>query len=104
MVDLRYPWPTLADPFRRRTHSLRAHHRPGSVRFTWNARGALFQLLTAMPDRRGAELASAMTLVQKHGRALPRIDRLSPAARLQWEEENVRACLNAAREAGFAAA
>lgn len=57
-----------------------------------------------MPDRRGEELALAMALVQKHARPLPRIDSLNPASRLQWEEENVRACLHAAREAGFAAA
>ena len=53
-VNPRYPSPTLADAFRGRAHSLRDRHQPGSVRFTWNARGALYQLLTALPERRGA--------------------------------------------------
>ena len=52
-VDLRHPSPTLADAFRHRTHSLIDRHRPGAVHFTWNARGALYQLLTALPRRRG---------------------------------------------------
>jgi perosamine synthetase len=55
-VDPRHPSPTFADPFRRRAHSLRDHHRPGSVHFTWNARGALFQLFAAMPRRSGTTI------------------------------------------------
>jgi hypothetical protein len=51
-----------------------------------------------MPERPGRDLGAAMSLVAKHARAIPRLDGLAPAARLQWEEENVRACLHAARE------
>lgn len=52
-MDPRYPAPAFADLFRPRAQRLRDHHRPGRVRFTWNARGALFQLLAAMPRRDG---------------------------------------------------
>lgn len=52
-----------------------------------------------MPDRRGADLAAMLSLVSQHAMELPGVDGLSPAARRDWEEENVRACLHAAREA-----
>jgi sugar phosphate isomerase/epimerase len=51
-----------------------------------------------MHDRPGRDLASAMALVAKYARPIPKLDGLAQAARLQWEEENVRACLHAARE------
>lgn len=54
MLDPRHPSATFADLFRVPTHDLVDHHHPGQVRFTWNARGALFQLLNAKPDRSGA--------------------------------------------------
>jgi sugar phosphate isomerase/epimerase len=50
-----------------------------------------------MPELPGADLARTMELVRSKGRKLPRIDPLTPAARVEWEEENVRACLHAAR-------
>jgi dTDP-4-amino-4,6-dideoxygalactose transaminase len=49
----RHPAPAYQDLFRHRAHSLHDHHRPGAVHFTWNARGALFQLLTTLPARTG---------------------------------------------------
>jgi len=55
-VNPRHPSPTFSDAFRRSTHRLRDHHRPGRARFTWNARGAIFQLLTSMAPRSRATI------------------------------------------------
>lgn len=52
-MNPKYPSAEFADLFRRRLHRLSDHHRPGNARFTWNGRAALFQLLSALPKRRG---------------------------------------------------
>jgi 3-oxoisoapionate decarboxylase len=53
------------------------------------------------PDRNGSYLARTLKVVQKEGtrlQALPRIDMLTHEGQLRLEEENVKACLNHARE------
>lgn len=45
----REPRAVYADLFRRRSGSLVELHGPGRVRFTWNARAALYQLLEELP-------------------------------------------------------
>ena len=54
-----------------------------------------------MPDRNGAYLARTLQVVQKEGhrlQALPRVSQLNREAQLRLEDENVRICLNYARE------
>lgn len=53
------------------------------------------------PDRNGSYLARTLKVVQKEGvrlQALPRIDMLNHEGQLRLEEENIKACLNHARE------
>jgi sugar phosphate isomerase/epimerase len=56
---------------------------------------------TTFPDRNGRYLSRTLKLVQKESvrlQALPRVDGLSREAQLRLEEENVKHCLNHARE------
>lgn len=50
-MNLRTPSARYADLFGARVADLHEYHLPGRVRFTWNARGALFQLLRELPHR-----------------------------------------------------
>ncbi len=53
------------------------------------------------PERNGIYLARTLKLVQREGhglQALPRVDKQSRVAQLRLEDENVKACLNHARE------
>jgi 3-oxoisoapionate decarboxylase len=53
------------------------------------------------PDRNGGYLARTLKTVQQEGtrlQALPRIDMLNHDGQLRLEEENIKACLNYARE------
>jgi perosamine synthetase len=50
--------PTFSYPhlFRKRRHCLRNHHSPGTLHHTFNGRGALFQLLSRLPEKTGGTL------------------------------------------------
>jgi hypothetical protein len=52
------------------------------------------------PDRGGARLARALRLVRanKPRQRLPQVESLAPAARVKLEEDNVRRCLDYARQ------
>ncbi|MDQ6677202.1 MAG: sugar phosphate isomerase/epimerase, partial [Acidobacteriota bacterium] len=53
------------------------------------------------PERNGIYLARTLKLVQREGhrlQALPRVDQQSRQAQLRLEDENVKICLNHARE------
>ena len=49
-------------------------------------------------EGRGRRLAATLRMAKDHGRKLPRMDGLPPASQAQWEEDNVKQCLNGARE------
>jgi sugar phosphate isomerase/epimerase len=54
---------------------------------------------TTFPERSARRLAATLRRVnERRGEPLPRFDALTPAARLNAEEENVRRCLHVARE------
>ena len=67
-MNLKTPSARYADLTGARVADLHEHHLPGRVRFTWNARGALFQLLKELPRcDRGTVLVPAyhcMALIQ----------------------------------------
>jgi hypothetical protein len=49
------------------------------------------------PDRPGKYLADTLTMVRKHAQKLPTLDGLSQPMQLRLEDDNVKHCLNYAR-------